>query len=170
MEGVGLGVDGDGVGVEAEGLGLGVDGDGVGVEAEGLGLGVEDLGEGVEAEDLGEGEAESCGSGILLADGAGAPTGEGLTPSLARAFGVEVLGAGLPNTVSADKVVNLTFSGSESGFFCLLVSWLWEPIIGTINNNKCSPTATVTDGLINVCQDQVEPPISSNSSTGSRAC
>jgi hypothetical protein len=167
---LGAGVDGDGTGVDGDGLALA--GDGVGLEGCGLeddGLGVEVDGLGADADGLGiEADGNFFGSGILFAVGEGPLEGDGLTPSLAEAFGVGEVGAGLPNTVSAERVVSLTFSSCCSGFLGLVASWLCEPAIGMISNNRCSPIATVTEGLSNFCQDQVEFSISSNSSNWSR--
>ncbi len=160
VDGDGLALDGDGAGVDGDGLGL--DGDGVGLD--GLGVEADDLG--VADDGLGVGADGNFGAGFLLAVGEGPLEGDGGTP--AEAFGVGELGAGLPNTVSAERVVSLTFSSFCSGFLGLVDSLLCEPTIGTISNNKCSPMATVTEGLNNFCQDQVEPSISSNSSNWSR--
>jgi hypothetical protein len=125
---LGAGVDGDGTGVDGDGLGLAGDGvglEGCGLEVEADGLGVEVDGLGVDADGLGiEADGNFFGSGVLFAVGEGPLEGDGLIPSLAKAFGVGEVGAGLPNTVSAERVVSLTFSSFCSGFLGLVASWL----------------------------------------------
>jgi hypothetical protein len=114
---LGAGVDGLGLAVD----GAGVEGDGLGVEDDGDGAALEGLG--VDDEGLGVGDNDKFfGCGVLFAVGEGPLVGEGLTPSLVKAFGVGELGAGLPNTVSAERVVSLTFSSFGSGFLGLVAS------------------------------------------------
>jgi hypothetical protein len=126
VDGDGAGVDGDGLGLAGDGVGLegcGLEDEGLGVEADGLGVGLEDLG--VDVDGLGiEADGNFFGSGVLFAVGEGPLEVDGLTPSLANAFGVGEVGAGLPNTVSAERVVSLTFSSFCSGFLGLVASWL----------------------------------------------